>query len=76
MIHVVITLIKEKNKTLREIIKKIPLTYIEYYVKRKDKKGLSFFFNLGKMCVSDTPCPWQKYCRMYQKLAFYSKYYS
>ena len=26
------------------------------------------------MFVSDTPCPWQKYCKKYQKLAFYNKF--
>ena len=55
----------EKKLITEKMEKKTPKMYVEYYKERKDKKGL-FFINLGKRCVSDTPCPWQKYCRNYK----------
>ena len=45
---------------------------INWIKKRKDKKG--FFLLIYGKCVSDTSCPCQKYCRKYQKLAFYSNH--
>ena len=68
------------NKILvTEIIKKKYHKVILNIIKKEQTKKDFFFFLFfifWKMCVSDTPCPCQKYCRKYQKVAFYIKSYS
>ena len=77
VIIVVITIIENINKTLiTEIIKKKYQKVTLNIIKKERTKKIYFFINLWKMCVSDTPCLCQKYCRKYQKLAFNSKSYS
>ena len=63
------------NANQKYVTRVKPKSYIGYSKKKGKKKGgIIFFCNVGKMFVSDTPCPWQKYCRQYQKLAFCSKF--
>ena len=50
-----------------------PISYIGYLKRNKNKrKGekIIFYCNLRKIFVSDNLCPWQIFCRKYQKLAF------